>query len=78
VFRIQTWHITSDDVLIVEKRTSKDDHAIGYYDPDFNQAVICEEKEDPRTHQIDPALHCMVSAKIRTKWPTARITREDQ
>ena len=78
VFRIQTWHITKDDVLIIERRTSADDHACGYYDPDYNLVVVSDEERNLRTDQVDPAMHAFVSAKIRAKWPTARITREDQ
>jgi hypothetical protein len=56
----------------------ENDHARGYYDLDQNEVVITLEVENRLTHEIDPAAHCLVLAKLRTRWPTARITRDDQ
>jgi hypothetical protein len=77
MFQLKAWRITKDDVLLIERRTDVDDHARGYYDPDHNQVVITDEAENPHTKQIDTAEHCLVLAKVRNRWPTARITREE-
>jgi len=78
VFRLQTWHINNADVLLLDRGVGDCDHARGYYDPDHNEVVITLEAENRHTHEIDPADHCLVLAKLRTRWPTACITREDQ
>jgi hypothetical protein len=78
VFRLQTWHINNDDALRLDKGTSENDHARSYYDPDQNEMAITLEVENRLTHEIDPAAHCLVLAKLRTRWPTARITHENQ
>jgi len=78
MFQIQTWHINSDDALLLDRGVGDADHARGYYDPDHNEVVITLEVENKHTNEIDPAAHCLVLPKLRTRWPTARITREDQ
>jgi hypothetical protein len=78
VFRIQTWHINNHDALLLDRGGGEDDHARGYYDPDHNEVVITLEAENRHTQEIDPAAHCLVLARLRARWPTARITREDQ
>ena len=78
VFRLQSWHINNDDALLLDKGVGEQDHARGYYDPDHNEVAITLEAENRHTHEIDPAAHCLVLAKLRTRWPTAHITREDQ
>jgi hypothetical protein len=77
MFRLQAWHITKDEALLTERQTHPDDHARGYYDPDHNEIVITDEAKNRATNQIDTADHCLVLAKIRNRWPTARITREE-
>ena len=77
MFRLQAWHINKDDALIIERQTDPDDHARGYYDPDHNEIVITDEASDLNTNQVDTAEHCLVLAKVRNRWPTARITREE-
>ena len=77
MFRLQAWHINKDDLLLVERRTNEDDHARGYCDPDHNEVVITDEAKNRHTNKIDTAEHCLVLAKVRNRWPTARITREE-
>jgi hypothetical protein len=77
MFRLQAWHINKDDVLLVERRTNEDDHAQGYYDPDHNEVVITDEAKNRQANEIDTAEHCLVLAKVHSRWPTARITREE-
>jgi hypothetical protein len=77
MFRHQAWHITKGELLIVEQHTYSDDHAQGYYDPDYNEIVITDEAKYRNTDQLDTAEHCLILAKIHTRWPTARIIRED-
>ena len=78
MFRLQTWHINNDNALLLDRGTGENDQARGYYDPDQNEVVISLEVENRHTHEIDPAAHCLVLAKLRTRWPAARITRENQ
>jgi hypothetical protein len=77
MFRLQAWHINTDYVLLVERRTNESDRARGYYDPDHNEIVITDEANKLNTNQVDTAEHCLVLAKVRSRWPTARITREE-
>jgi hypothetical protein len=78
VFQLQAWHINHDDTLLLDRGVGEQDHARGYYDPDHNEVVITLEAENRHAHAIDPAAHCLVLAKLRTRWPTARITQEDE
>src|SRR4051794_24621975 len=77
MFRLQAWHINKDDALLIERRTDENDHARGYYDPDHNEVVITDEATNRHTNELDTAEHCLVLAKLRSRWPTARMTREE-
>ena len=70
------WHITSDNVLMLEPGTGELDKARGYYDPNHNEIVVTREAINASTRRIDSGINRPVMRLLCNAWPLGDIRSE--